>query len=134
MKVKFLDGLELDAIQVNGSRRYFQGAQRDSLEFVFEKGLYSFDDLDEYFANKSKTSKITLIDDAQNQYAYDDYVLRASMVLTPIVVQPATSTTPEVTEERISVTMVQQTYLEKLVEQLLGEKFITHKDTYTPFD
>lgn len=121
MKVKFLDGLELDVIQVNGSRRYFQGAQRDSLEFVFEKGVYSFDDLDEYFANKSKTRKITLIDDAQNQYAYDDYVLKASMALTPIVVQPATSTTPEVTEERISVTMVQQTYLEKLVEQLLGE-------------
>ena len=51
MKIKFLDGLELDAIQVNGSRRYFQGAQRDSLEFVFEKGVYSFDDLD-VFSNK----------------------------------------------------------------------------------
>ena len=120
MKIKFLDGLELDAIQVNGSRRYFQGAQRDSLEFVFEKGVYSFDDLDEYFSNKSKTSKITLIDDAQNQYIYDDYVIRVSMSLTPVVVEPATSTTPEVTEERYSIVMAQQTYTEKLIEQLLG--------------
>lgn len=120
MKIKFLDGLELDVIQVNGSKRYFQGAQRDSLEFVFEKGAYSFDDLDAYFADKNKTRKITLIDDAHNQYVYDDYVIRVSMSLTPVVVEPATSTTPEVTEERISVIMAQQTYMEKLVEQLLG--------------
>lgn len=120
MKIKFLDGLELNVIQVNGSRRYFQGAQRDSLEFVFEKGVYSFDDLDAYFADKNKTRKITLIDDTHNQYVYDDYVIRVSMSLTPVVVEPATSTTPEVTEERYSIVMAQQTYTEKLIEQLLG--------------
>lgn len=121
MKVKFLDGLELDVIQVNGSRRYFQGAQRDALEFVFRKGDYPFSTLDSYFADKDNTRKMTIIDDSGNQYVYDDYILRVSMSLNPVVIEPATSTTPEVTEERISVTMAQQTYLEKLVEQLLGE-------------
>lgn len=42
------------------------------------------------------------------------------MSLTPVVVEPATSTTPEVTEERYSIVMAQQTYTEKLIEQLLG--------------
>ena len=119
MLVKFNDGVEVTALVVNGQSRFFQNAQRDSLEFIFKKGDYLFDTLDTYFANKNKTRKITLIDEAQNQFIYDDYVLRVSMSLNPVVISPETSTDPEVTEERISVIMARQTYMEKMIEQLL---------------
>jgi len=121
MLVRLNDGTELNTIVVNGQTRFFQNAQRDSLEFVFKKDEYPFDTLDGYFADRDKTRKITIIEPgAGAEYIYDDYVLRVSMVMSPVVIEPATSTTPEVTEERISVIMAQQTYIEKLIEQLLG--------------
>lgn len=121
MRIIFNDLIEVNAIMVNGISKFYQNAQRDSLEFIFKKTDYPFDTLDRYFIDKTKTVKITLVDDITGtQYIYEDYTIRVSMILAPAILAPATSTSPEVTEERISVVMAQKTYMEKQIEQLLG--------------
>ncbi len=128
MKIKLNDGTELNVICINGKGTYFQGQNRDSLEFVFKKGDYTFDQLDALFASTAKTSKITVTDTeattgpdgkpVTSQNVYDNYSLRISMEMKPVVITPATSTEAEVTEERIMVTMGQLTLIEKKLSDL----------------
>ncbi|MHC1723033.1 MAG: hypothetical protein AB9836_07525 [Aminipila sp.] len=126
--IKLNDNTELNVIQINGQSTYFQGANRDSLEFVFKKGDYPFDQLDSLFASTAKTSKITVTDTettigadgkpVTTQHVYDNYSLRISMEMKPVVITPATSTEAEVTEERVMVTMGQLTLIEKKLSDL----------------
>lgn len=126
--IKLNDNTELNVICINGKSTYFQGANRDSLEFVFKKGDYPFDQLDTLFANSAKTSKITIIDTETSIGAdgkpiaslnvYDNYSLRISMEMKQVVITPATSTEAEVTEERVMVTMGQLTLIEKKLSDL----------------
>lgn len=127
MKIILNNNIELEAIQVNGQTRYFQGANRDSLEFHFPKEGNSFDSLDALFT-EANTSQIIVsgepVDDGNGgttipQYFYDDYSLRVNMALVPVVVTPAEGANPEVTEERYTVTMAQKIYAEKQMESLL---------------
>ena len=115
MQLKFNDGATLDALVVNGKSVYAQGAQRDALEIQMAKEAITFDTLDKLTADSTKTGKITLIDGDQ-QYIHDNYSIRAELAIKPVVITPATSTTPEVTEERFCVTLAQLTYVE--VQQL----------------
>lgn len=126
--IKLNDNIELNVICINGQSTYFQGANRDSLEFVFKKGDYTFDQLDALFADSAKTSKITVTDTettvgadgnpVTSQNVYDNYSLRISMEMKPVVITPATSTEAEVTEERVMVTMGQLTLIEKKLSDL----------------
>lgn len=122
MIVKLNDNTELTALTVIGQSRYFQGANRDSLEIVFAKGAHPFDTLDVLFADPSKTGHITLIDDTDPNnpalFVHDGYMLRMSMSLAPVIVTPATPTAPAVTQERISVIMAQETYIEHQLRAL----------------
>lgn len=130
MKIKLNDNTELNAICINGRGMYFQGANRDSLEFVFKKGDYPFDQLDAMFADVAKVKKISVLDtttttDAEGhqvetptEHVYDNYSLRISMEMKPVVITPATSTEPEVTEERVLVTMAQLTLIERKLSEL----------------
>ncbi|QHI72907.1 hypothetical protein [Aminipila terrae] len=130
MKIKLNDNTELNVICINGKSTYFQGANRDSLEFVFKKGDYPFDQLDKLFADATKTKKISVIDtvtttdkdgktvETPTEHVYDNYSLRVSMKMEPVIITPATSTEPEVTEERVMVTMGQLTLIEKKLSEL----------------
>lgn len=130
MKIKLNDNTELNVILVNGKSVYHQGANRDSLEFVFKKGDYAFDELDSLFADAEKTRKIIIQDTATTtdaegnqaelptEHIYDNYSLRVSMEMKPIVITPETSTEQEVTEERVMVTMAQLTLIEKRLCEL----------------
>ncbi len=130
MKIKLNDNTELNVILVNGKSTYFQGANRDSLEFVFKKGDYPFDELDMLFSDEEKTKKIIIQDTATTtdsegnqfetptEHIYDNYSLRVNMEMKPVVITPETSTEPEVTEERVMVTMAQLTLIEKRLCEL----------------
>lgn len=111
MQIKFNDGTVLDVLVINGKSAYLQGAQRDSLEIQIAKDAITFDALDVLTADNSNTAHLTLID-GENQYIHDNYSIRAEMALKPVVVTPATGTDPAVTEDRLSVTLAQLTYLE----------------------
>lgn len=121
MQIKFADDTTLDCIQINGKKQYYQGAERDTLEFVFEKSA-GFDTLDAAFADDAKTSSVTIINDADAESTaigvYDGYTLRMSMRMEPVVITPGTMEAPAVTEERIMVVMAQLTYIERQLKAL----------------
>lgn len=110
------NGTLLNVVQINGQSRYFQGANRDSLEFHFQKDGNSFDTLDSLFT-EANTKKITVTTDT-GSFVYDNYSLRAGMSLVSIVTVPAEGTMPEVTEERYTVITAQKTYAEMQQEAL----------------
>ena len=131
MKIKLMNIAEKEVLSVNGSLRYFQGSNRDSLEFIFSK--QDMGALDVAFSKEnckqikiiaevevfdSETQEMKMV---EQETIYNDYCLRVSMGLAPVVVTPATSDAMEVTEERITIVMAQQTYMEKLIEQLLNQ-------------
>ena len=115
-QVTLKSGTTIDVVQVNGQARYFQGTQRDTLEFHFPKDGNSFDNLEALFT-EANTAKITITNDA-GSFVYEDYNLRVSLALVPVVVMPAEGTAPEVTEERYIVTMAQKTYSEMQMDSL----------------
>ncbi len=129
-KIKLNNNTELNVITINGGKINYQNTNRDSLEFIFKKGDYLFDELDKLFADSDKTSKITVIGSEMQtnekgeqtetpaQYIYDNYSLRVSMEMKPVIITPATSTEAEVTEERIMITMAQLTLIEKKLMEL----------------
>lgn len=120
MQIKLNDGSVLNALVVNGANRFFQNAQRDSLEFIFLKEAYPFANLEAAFADPTKTKKITLVE-SESQHIYENYSLRVSMALTSVVTQPETPEQPEQREERISVIMAQMSYMEKQQEELKAQ-------------
>jgi len=115
-QITLRNGTTIDVIQINGQGRYFQGANRDSLEFHFPKEGNSFETLEALFT-EANTAKIT-VTNAEGSFVYSDYSLKAGLALVPVVITPAEGTTPEVTEERYTVTMAQKTYSEKQIESL----------------
>lgn len=133
-KIKLNDNTELNVIMINGKKVYHQGQNRDALEFVFNKGDYTFDELDALFADSNKTNKITVTgtemqttvnengEEVQTetpvQYIYDNYSMRVNMEMKPVIIIPATSTEAEVTEERVMITMAQLTLIEKKLMDL----------------
>lgn len=119
MRLTLNNGTELDIIIANGSSRYHQGENRDSLEFQLSKSIpQTFEELDELFSNPSNTSKITL-SEGETSYIHDNYTLKVQMALIPVVITPATDTEPEITEERYSIIMAQKTYKEIQLESLI---------------
>jgi predicted negative regulator of RcsB-dependent stress response len=121
MQLKFSgpSGTTLDVLAVNGQSINFQGANRDSLEIQIAKSAITFDALDKLTATQTNMAHLTLID-GDKQYVHDNYSLRASLALKPVVTTPATSTAPAVTEDRLCVTLAQKAYQEQQVEQLQG--------------
>lgn len=119
MIIKLNNGTELQGIVANGSARHFQGANRDSIEFQLPKTLpITFDELDGLFSNPMNTSKIKIATDTA-EYIHDNYSLKVSIGLIPVMIQTATDTQEEVVEERYSVVMAQKTYKEIQMDSLV---------------
>lgn len=121
-QITLKNGTTVDVVQINGQGRFFQGANRDSLEFHFPKEGNSFETLEPLFT-EANTAKITVTNDA-GSFVYNDYSLKAGMALVPVVITPAQGTDPEVSEERYTVTMAQKTYAEKQLEATAANSMI----------
>jgi hypothetical protein len=117
MKITLNNGATLDALAVNGSKRHFQGELRDSLEIQFAKEEVNFGQLDTLFLEPENTKRI-ILQQGDEMYLHENYILRVSLSLSPVVVTPATDTEPEVTEERYSIVLAQKTYKEAQMESL----------------
>ncbi len=109
MTIKLANGTELYPIIAVGGRRYIQGENRDTLSFVFPEGT-SLDELSALFTAENCES-ITIINE-EAEYVHNAYTIRAELKCSPEVVQEATDTEAEVTENRVTVSMAQRTYLE----------------------
>ncbi|SHI24213.1 hypothetical protein SAMN02745823_03815 [Sporobacter termitidis DSM 10068] len=117
-----IGGQNLEVLNVVGSQRNFQGANRSTLEFHFAKEATTFAELDTLF--KNPPDSLTLTDDS-GAYAHDNYTLRVSLALSDVVVTPGTDTTPAVTEEHYIVIMAQKTYAEKQQEAIKAQSDMT---------
>lgn len=110
MKIKFSNGKELAPITVTGASRHIQGANRDVLSFVFAPSE-DIAALDAAFT-ESACENITITGDDGSESVYKGYTIRAELKKAAVVVEPATTDTEAVTEERITVSMGQRTYTE----------------------
>lgn len=110
MKLLLANGTELAPLVVIGGGKYINGSKRDTLNFIFPENT-SLDEMDSIFtADNCKTIKLT--DDEGNEYIYSGYVIRASLSRTPVEVKEATDTEEAVYENRVTVSMALQNYLE----------------------
>ena len=117
MQIKFNNGVTVDVLSVNGSSRYFQGANRDSLEIQIAREAIDFEGLEELTADSSNTDRLVFID-GDTEYVHDGYSLRAELSVRPIRTGEETTDTPASYEERICVVLAQKTYAEKELESL----------------
>lgn len=122
MQIKFSDstGTTLTVLALNGQSINFQGANRDGIEIQLAKDAVAFDALDKLTADPANLKKLTTID-GEKQSVLDNYSLRASLSLKPVVTAAATSTTSEQTEDRLCVTLAQKTYSEIELEALKAQ-------------
>lgn len=110
MKIILNNGAELTPLAITGGMKPVQGAQRDTLHFVFpaESGL---DTLDAAFT-ESACENITITGDDESENLYHGYTIRAGLVKASVEVTPATAEAAAVYEDRITVSMSQRTYAE----------------------
>ena len=117
MQIKMNNETTLEAMAVNGASRYFQGANRDSLEIQLEKGKYTLESLDALTGKPENTKRVTILD-GESEYIHDNYTLRAELSVRPVVVTENTSGAPAESEERVSIVLAQKTYAELELESL----------------
>ena len=109
MKIVLNNKVELNPILTMGGKKFVQGANRDTLSFVFPAET-SMDEIDNIF-NEENCETITIVD-GDNQYIHSGYAIRSELKREPIEVTPATESEPAVYENRVIVSMSQRTYAE----------------------
>ena len=116
MKITLTNGSELNAIMVTGSSRYIQGANRDTLTFIFP-AEQSMDELDALFIPEN-CDTIILGDGEEEGGLHHGYTIRAELKREPVVVEPATENAEAIMENRTFVSMSQRTYMETQIASL----------------
>ena len=109
-----VNGTEVAAVSVIGAAQFFQGANRKTLEIHFATGETDFAELNTLFTEPGSI----LITDDDGTYQHDNYALRVSTALKPIVVTPETDEAPAVTEDRYVIVLAQKTYAETQMESV----------------
>lgn len=110
MKITLTNGTALNPIMVAGGQKFVQGQSRDTLNFIFPASV-GMDALDAAFTAES-CETITITEDSGVEHIHNGYTIRAELKKEMVEVTPATVDTEAVTEERITVSMSQRTYLE----------------------
>lgn len=116
MKIILTNGTELEPILVYGGLRRIQGADRDTLSFVFPASA-GLEALDAAFTSANCES-ITIVDDDEGQYVHNGYTIRRELSKAAVEVSHATAEAEAVYEDRITVAMAQRTYTETQLAQL----------------
>ena len=136
MYILLKDGTKLNHIGATGITKYIQGANRDTIIFEFDN-TYSVDELRAKFTevncetinivtdelverlieNEDGTQEVKSEVVYTNNY-WDGYVIRAEVTEKIKEIEPATGTTPAITETRVFVTMAQRTYAETQIASL----------------
>jgi hypothetical protein len=114
MKI-ILNNIELTPINVIGGRKNVQGANRDTLTFVFP-GDMDMAELDSIFSAFNCES-IT-VEDETGSYIHKGYTVRGELNKTTVCTAAETEEAPAVYEDRINVVMGQRTYAESQLASL----------------
>ena len=120
MQIKFANDTILEALSISGQSVFYQGAQRDSLDIQLEKGRYTFDELEALTGNPEHLRQLTILEDSgEIAGIHESYILRTKIAIQPVELeQSVTPDAPLAAEERLCITLVQQTYLEQQMELL----------------
>lgn len=112
MIIKLANGIELNALGVTGEKQNIQGFRRDVLSFMLPASV-SLDEMDSIFTEDNCKS-ITLIN-GETEHIHNNYTIRVELKREPVLVTPATETSSEVYETRVTVSMAQTTYQENQI-------------------
>ena len=128
LEIKLNNGVVLNAVAVNGRSRYFQNADRDTLEFQFTKANteQTLEELDILFSDPANTSKI-VISDESGSYVYDNYTLKVSVSLIPVTIEKETDVAPAIVEDRYSIVLAQRTYSELKIDLIEEQLALTQQ-------
>ena len=119
MKIILANGVELEPIVATGSPSYVQGANRDTLSFVFAEDT-GLEALDKAFTEEACES-ITVVESQNKSYIHKGYTIRAGLTKGSVAVSKGDTETDTVYENRITVTMAQRTYAETKLATLAAE-------------
>ena len=124
MNIKLSNGTVLSPILATGETRYVQGANRDTLNFIFP-ATEGMEALDAAFSAENCES-ITVLEavevpdgtTTEQSYLHKGYTIRAGLKKEAVEVTPATEEAEAVYEDRITVSMSQRTYTESQLASL----------------
>ena len=109
MKIILNNGRELAPINILGSRKNVQGANRDTLTFIFPADM-SMADLDELFS-AANCESIT-VEDNTGSFIHKGYTVRGELSKVSVCTSAETDEAAATYEDRINVVMGQRTYAE----------------------
>lgn len=109
MKIILSNNAELTPINIIGGRKNVQGANRDTLTFIFP-GHMSMAELDEVFSVVNCES-IT-VEDETGSYIHKGYTVRGELSKISVCTSVEKDEDAAVYEDRINVVMGQRTYAE----------------------
>ncbi len=115
MKIILNNNAELAPLSVIGGRKNVQGANRDTLTFVFPADT-DMAELDSIFS-AANCENIT-IEDETGSYIHKGYTVRGELSKTSVCTVAETDEAPAVYEDRINVVMGQRTYTETQLASL----------------
>ena len=124
MNIKLSNGTVLSPILATGETRYVQGANRDTLNFIFP-ATEGMEALDAAFSAENCES-ITVLEavevpdgtTTEQSYLHKGYTIRAGLKKEAVEVTPATEEAEAVYEDRLTVSMSQRTYTESQLASL----------------
>lgn len=113
MKITLKNGKELTPIAMRRRFEEVQGAKRRTVSFVFpeSEGMNTIDNA----FTESACERISVVHENGNESWLDGYTIRCSISKAPVSVS---SESGPATEERITVTMAQRTYMETKLAEL----------------
>lgn len=116
MKIVLNNGTEMNPIVVSGCPRHVQGANRDTLTFVFpaSEGMEHLDGL----FTPTNCETIVVREDNGSEFFHKGYTIRAELSKQSVEVAPATEEAEAVYEDRIMVSMSQRTYMESQIKNM----------------
>lgn len=110
MKIILNNNAELAPLSVIGGRKNVQGANRDTLTFVFPADT-NMAELDGIFS-AANCESIT-IEDETGAYIHKGYTVRGELSKTTVCTEAESEASPAVYEDRVNIVMGQRTYTEK---------------------
>lgn len=120
MKITFANGKSVNCVGVVGQQTQYQGTQRDSLTFLFDKSR-SVSGLASLFTPEACTS-IMLTDDDGNEYLHEHYTLRLAAGNGAKGLALGFGVTDDEAAQQVSyVRMAQTTLGERAIEKLREE-------------
>lgn len=119
MNIKLVNGTELSPLSIYGGGRSVQGAERDTLYFVFpvEEGLEMLDSI--FTAENCET--ITITEDGGDSFIHKGYTIRAELSKKNMVVGTSEEDETPIYEDRLTVAMAQRTPAENQLKETRDE-------------